>query len=166
MDASPPAGPRGLFWQRRIVAPIITQLTQGVTPQKIALTLALGLACGVFPFLGLTTALCFAVAFIFKLNQPIIHVINQLLWPVQLSLIAVYVKAGAWLYHADVATLNLPEMTRIFWSAQREFWARFGMFGVYALCAWLITLPVIVGISYRILLPGLQKMASGLQPRS
>jgi uncharacterized protein (DUF2062 family) len=161
MDEPLPPTPRASFWRRRVLAPIVAQLTQGVTPRKIALTLALGLVCGLFPFLGLTTALCFAVAFVFKLNQPIIHVINQLLWPVQLPLIAVYVKAGARLYGADVRTFNVEEITRVFWASQREFWVRFGIIGIYAFSAWLISVPVIAGLAYFATLPALRKLASG-----
>jgi uncharacterized protein (DUF2062 family) len=160
MDAPLSAPSRGSFWQRRVIAPIVAQLTQGVTPQKIALTLALGLVCGIFPFLGFTTALCFVVALAFRLNQPIIHVINQLLWPVQLPLIAVYVKMGARLYGADVMTFNVQDITRVFWASQSEFWARFGMMGVYALSAWLISVPVIAGLAYYATLPALRKLAS------
>ncbi len=160
MDDPQPVTPRGSFWQRRVVAPIVAQLTQGVTPQKIALTLALGLVCGIFPFVGFTTLLCFGVAYALRLNQPIIHVINQLLWPVQLPLIAVYVKAGARLYGTDVLTFNVQEITRLFWASQSEFWARFGMMGVYALTAWLITVPVIAGLAHYATLPALRKLAS------
>ena len=57
-----PPEPRPSVWQRRVVQPIVAQLTQGVTPDRIALTLAVGVTCGLFPFLGLTTALCFVAA--------------------------------------------------------------------------------------------------------
>ena len=155
--APPSATPRGSFWQRRIAAPIVAQLTQGVTPEKIALTLSLGLACGLFPFLGFTTALCFLVALVFRLNQPLIHVINQLLWPVQLPMIAVYAKTGAQLFGADALPFKPEEAVRIFWTAQREFWTRFGVMGIHALTAWLLTVPVIVGIAYYASLPVLRK---------
>ena len=166
MDESRPNLPHRTFWSRRVTGPILTQLTQGVTAEKIALTLALGLVCGLFPFVGFTTALCFVVAYTFRLNQPIIHVVNQLLWPVQLPLIAVYVKAGARLYRADVQTFEVSEITRIFWASQREFWARFGLMGLYALSAWLISVPVLAGVAYYSSLPALRKLASTRAPRA
>jgi len=51
------------FFRRRIARPIVELLRQGVTPEKMALSLALGVALGVFPVLGTTTALCALVAF-------------------------------------------------------------------------------------------------------
>ena len=46
------------FWRERVLGLIVAQFTQGVTPQKISLTIALGLTLGIFPILGATTALC------------------------------------------------------------------------------------------------------------
>src|SRR4029077_19367671 len=60
----------GFFW--RITRPIVELLAQGVTPEKMALSLALGVALGVFPVLGTTTALCALVALLWRLNLPAI----------------------------------------------------------------------------------------------
>jgi uncharacterized protein (DUF2062 family) len=46
------------FFSRRLVRPLLNLLRQGVTPEKIALSVALGVMLGVFPVLGATTALC------------------------------------------------------------------------------------------------------------
>jgi hypothetical protein len=46
------------FWRERVVALVASQLVQGITPQKMALTIALGLSLGIFPILGATTTLC------------------------------------------------------------------------------------------------------------
>ncbi|HLP24428.1 MAG TPA: DUF2062 domain-containing protein [Acidobacteriota bacterium] len=157
--SAPRSAPPG-FWQRRIVQPIVAQLTQGITPDRIALTLGVGLACGVFPFLGFTTALCFIAAAAFGLNQPIIHVLNQLLWPVQLALIPVYVRLGAALHGAEALPFDPPEVSRVFFASQREFWSRFGLMGLQALTAWLLSLPLLVGGTWLAARPILRRLAS------
>ena len=43
---------------RKLVQPFIDLLKQGVTPEKIALTVALGITLGVTPVIGSTTMLC------------------------------------------------------------------------------------------------------------
>lgn len=151
---------RAGFWQRRIVQPILAQLTQGITPDRIALTLGVGLACGVFPFLGFTTALCFVVAAALRLNQPIIHIVNQLLWPVQLALIPVYVRLGAALFGAEALPFDPQEVSRVFLASQREFWARFGLMGLHAFTAWLLSLPLLIGATWLIVRPILRRVAS------
>ena len=59
---------RESFWKRRVVTPLIAQLKQGVTPEKLALTVALGLVLGIFPILGATTLLCGAAAIALRLK--------------------------------------------------------------------------------------------------
>ncbi len=152
--------PRPSLWQRRVVQPILAQLTQGVTPDRIALTLGVGLACGLFPFLGFTTALCFAVALLLRLNQPIIHVVNQLLWPVQLAGIPFYVWLGQNIFGAPPVPVDIQEVARVFSESQREFWARFGLMGLHAFTAWLLTVPLLVGIVYCATRPVLRRLAS------
>lgn len=154
---SPPAARRS-FWQRRVLDPVVTQLTQGTGPDKIALTFAIGVAGGLFPFLGFTTLLCFLLALAFRLNQPLIHVINQLLWPVHLTMVVVYIKAGAWLYGATALPFDPEEVTRLFLQSQREFWARFGLMGLHALTSWLLTVPFIVAGIYFPLRPALRRL--------
>jgi uncharacterized protein (DUF2062 family) len=61
------------FLYRRLVRPILELLRQGVTPGKIALSLALGVVLGVFPVLGSTTALCTLAAITLRLNLPAIQ---------------------------------------------------------------------------------------------
>lgn len=148
------------FWQRRVVGPVVAQLTQGVTPDRLALTLGAGLACGMFPFLGFTTGLCFVVAAAWRLNQPLIHVVNQLLWPVQLAGIPLYVAFGQQLYGAPPLPVDPTEIARVFREAPREFWTRFGLMGLHALTAWLLTVPVLVGATYWGTRPVLRRLAS------
>lgn len=64
------------FFHRRLIRPILDLLRQGVTPEKIALSLALGVALGVFPVLGSTTALCALAALVLRLNLPAIQIVN------------------------------------------------------------------------------------------
>jgi uncharacterized protein (DUF2062 family) len=54
---------RGPFY-RRVVDPILRLMTQGITPEKIALSLAFGIVLGVFPMLGSTAILCVVAALI------------------------------------------------------------------------------------------------------
>ena len=40
------------WWRRWLVRPVVGQLTCGVSPQKIAWTISLGIVLGVFPVMG------------------------------------------------------------------------------------------------------------------
>ena len=51
-------------------------LNQGVSPRRLALTLALGFAIGCIPLVGLPTLLCITLALSLRLNFPAIQTAN------------------------------------------------------------------------------------------
>ena len=151
--------PRG-FWQRRVVTPILALLTQGITPDKIAQTLAVGAICSLFPFLGTTWALNLVVGLWLRLNQPILQTFNQLVWPVYLPMILVYVRLGEWLWGVTDGRFDVGEMLRTFREASfGEFLERFGWAGVHAFTAWLVTAPVLFVAVYYPVRPLLRRLA-------
>ena len=147
------------FWRDRVLGLIVTQLTQGVTPQKIALTSALGLNLAIFPILGATTTLCLIFGFCLKLNQPLIQLINWLAAPLQLALIVVFVRVGEWIMRAPSTSFSIPVMLQKFHESPVKFIQQFGMTGVHAMVAWLIIAPFLVAVIYFITLPLLKKAA-------
>lgn len=148
-----PTTPARNFWQRRVRDPIVAQLTQGITPEKIALTVAIGSGVALFPILGTTTLLCFLVALALRLNQPIIQLINQALWPVQIPMIFVCVKLGEHILGADHVPISLSEMQQLFWHHPAEFFQKFGATAGHAIVGWAVAAPFYIGAVYFITLP-------------
>jgi uncharacterized protein (DUF2062 family) len=147
-----------------VVDPIRAQLTQGVTPDTIALTLGVGTACSLLPFLGLTSLLNLGVGLALRMNQPILQTLNQLLGPVQLVLILLHVRIGEWLWRAEGAHFTVGEMVRVFRdSSLAEFFARFGWAGIHALSAWLLLAPVFAAVVYFSVRPALRRVAAAMK---
>ena len=73
-------------------------LRQGISPQRLALTLALGFAIGCLPVVGIPTALCLMLALTLRLNLPAIQVANYVAMPLQVLLILPFVRLGGWLF--------------------------------------------------------------------
>ena len=136
--------PAPSFWQRRLVGPLRAQLTQGVTPDRLALTLAVGTACSLLPFLGFTTLLNLGVGLWLRLNQPILQTVNYLLGAVQLGLILVYVRAGEFIWRAPAMPLSVPTLLQAFRADPLAFLRRFAWTGVHAGTAWLLTAPLLI----------------------
>jgi uncharacterized protein (DUF2062 family) len=151
--------PAKSFWRRRVLDVIVGQLKQGITPQKISLTLALGVALGIFPILGATTLLCFVVGLCLKLNQPIIQMVNYLMYALQLVMILFFVRAGEFVMHATPVSFSIPELFRKFHESPREFFREFGMTGVHGIVGWLLIAPFVAALLYFILLPLMKKLA-------
>jgi uncharacterized protein (DUF2062 family) len=72
-------------------------LCQGISPRRLALTLALGIAVGCIPVVGIPTLVCAALALALRLNLPAIQAANYAVMPLQLLLIVPFVRFGGWL---------------------------------------------------------------------
>jgi uncharacterized protein (DUF2062 family) len=155
---SPEAPPPRTAWQRRIIDPVVAQLTQGITEEKIALTLAVGSALALFPILGTTTLLCLVVGIILRLNQPIIQMVNALCTPLHLPAIFGVVRLGNRLFGVTYAHLGIRRMNQMFWDSPREFWQRFGMTACHAIVAWAIIAPFWIVLVYFLTLPVLREV--------
>jgi uncharacterized protein (DUF2062 family) len=147
------------FWRERVLALILGQLAQGITPEKIALTIALGLNLGLFPILGATTMLCLLVGVWLKLNQPVIQLINWLASPLQLMMILVFVRIGEWIMRAQRVSFSIPELIRRFRASPTKFFQEFGLTGLHGIVAWLVIAPFLTMLIYFTLLPLLKKLA-------
>lgn len=77
---------------RKLVQDIFVQ---GISPQKMALTLTLGIFIGTVPVLWGSTIVCAALAFIFRLNHPAIQAANYLVYPLQIALVVPFYRLGA-----------------------------------------------------------------------
>jgi uncharacterized protein (DUF2062 family) len=152
-SASAEAVPPRTLWQRRVRDPIVAQLTQGITPEKIALTIAVGSACALFPILGTTTILCFLVALALRLNQPIVQLINQALWPVHVPAIYLCLRFGNRLFGVEHVPFHLRHMQQMLWHEPALFFRQFGAAALHAIVAWALLAPIYIGIVYAISLP-------------
>ncbi len=70
-------------------------LGTGVSPDRLALTLALGFAIGCLPLVGITTGLCLIVAIALRLNVPAIQAANYAAMPLQLALLLPFMRLGS-----------------------------------------------------------------------
>jgi len=146
------------FFQRKLVQPIIALLKQGVTPEKMALCLALGVAFGVFPAFGWTTALCTLVALLLRLNLPAIQIANYFMYPFQIALLLPFFRLGEKLFGAEHLPLSVPQIRALIHAsasnAIRILWTTTW----HAIAAWALVMPVFVALFYAILLPILRQV--------
>ena len=98
---------------------IVQALSQGITPRKLAITCALGAVIGIFPIFGTTTLLCLAVALMFRLNIPLIQLVNYVVAPLQLILILPFIKLGTYLLRLNPFPYSFDELMSMF---RNDFW--------------------------------------------
>lgn len=155
----PEALPTRTFWQRRVKDPIVAQLTQGVTPDKIALTIAVGSALALFPLLGTTSLLCLIFGIILRLNQPIIQVVNWLCTPLHIPLIFYTVHLGEKIFGGPHVKIRPNELARLIWEDPLLFAQRFGLAGLHACIVWAIAAPFWIALVYYTTRTTLREMA-------
>jgi uncharacterized protein (DUF2062 family) len=142
---------------RRAVAFIRELLRQGLSPEKIALCLALGLAISTVPIsFGLGTALCAGAAVVFRLNLPAIQAANWASAPLQVILFIPYMRAGEFLTRAKPLPLSIAQISAMFradfWGSLEKLWGSI----LRATLGWGVLAPLEVLLIYAILVPVLR----------
>jgi uncharacterized protein (DUF2062 family) len=145
--------PIGRFFQAHVISPLLHLLRVGASPRKLAWSLAVGAAIGINPVVGSTTLICLGIAVVFRLNLIASQIANHLLFPLQLALALVYLRAGEVLFH----TGPLPLASNVFlhairhgqWSTAHLLWT----WEWHAIVVWLLGASVLTPL-----------LAAGLHP--
>jgi len=133
-------------------------LKTGITPERLALSIGLGIALGMVPALGTTTLLCTLAAFLFRLNLPAIQIVNYFVYPLQLALLIPFIRAGEWLFGVEPLNLSLALIQRMMkadlWETVISLWSA----TMRAVMVWLLIAPVVVALVYLVMTPLLKKL--------
>lgn len=122
-------------------------LRQGISPRRLALTLALGFAVGCIPVVGIPTLVCAALAVALRLNLPAIQAANYAVMPLQLLLIVPFVRLGGWLV-ASNHTQSL-QAGALLHSSPLALATQMGWLAGQALLAWaLIAMPAVLLLTF------------------
>jgi hypothetical protein len=117
-------------------------LKQGLDPERLAWSLAVGAALGCIPLYGTATMLCVGVAIAFRLNQPAILLANYLAYPLQLLLILPFIRLGERLFGNPHLPLSLAYLQGVLqagvWRALQTLWTSLW----HASVAWLLVVPI------------------------
>jgi len=153
---------RAVF-RRRILIPILDLLRQGITPEKIALSIALGITLGVTPVLGSTSILCFLAAVVLRLNAPAIQLVNYLVYPLQFALLIPFIRIGEWIFGSQPIQISASQVLQLIredvWTAIATLWTA----TMHALVAWLAIGSVVSLLLYLLLAPVLRRAGRSLQ---
>ncbi|MGA9623421.1 MAG: DUF2062 domain-containing protein [Bryobacteraceae bacterium] len=82
----------------REIASKVAAATEGLSPHKIALIVAVGLVLGAFPVYGCPTILCGLAAIALRLNLPALQLVSQISTPVQIALLLPFARTGSWIF--------------------------------------------------------------------
>lgn len=149
---------RHSLWQRRVIDPLLAQLTQGTSPEKITQSLVIGSLCAFFPLLGAATPVCVAAAWIFRLNQPLVQAVNWLTAPLYLPLVFAFVRLGDWILGRTGPGLDARRLAALLRFHPAEFARQFEAIAAHATVGWIAAAPlwwlvgsVLIGLPVRLI---------------
>lgn len=147
---------------RRLVNPLLALLRQGAAPEQLALCVAIGVAVGCIPILGVSTILCTLIALSCRLNLAAMQLVQALMAPLQLLLIVPFVRLGEWLMQAPRQPVSISAGLELL---NHGVWHAVVMLKdaiIHAGAAWMLTAPLLVYLLYRILRPIFVRAAAAL----
>ncbi|TGK03802.1 DUF2062 domain-containing protein [Leptospira semungkisensis] len=124
---------------------ILVELKTGTSPEKIALSLALGAAIGVFPIIGSTMALCALLGFLLRLNPVSIQIANYAAYPFQVFLIIPFLKLGSSILKKEI---DLGWAYRLAEGDTSQLIDGLSRSAGYAVLGWTSTVPIVAFFSY------------------
>jgi uncharacterized protein (DUF2062 family) len=135
-------------------------LRQGISPRRLAVSLALGFAIGCIPVVGIPTLICAGLALGLRLNLPAIQAANYAAMPLQLALIVPFVRLGEWLLpsgpHPVLAAGTLLHLSPA--NLPVDLINRIGMLAGQAMLAWLLVAAPAVAVITFTLTPLLRRV--------
>jgi uncharacterized protein (DUF2062 family) len=147
------------FWRRRFLTPLIQQMRQGISVEKLALSIALGFVLGIFPIMGATTLLCLVAGFLLRLNQPAIQLVNYLVYPLQIPLILFFVRLGERMFAAEPLAFSISELLARFRHDPWGFFRQFGVAGFHGIMGWIVVAPLIAWPVYKMMITFLSTLS-------
>ena len=141
-------------------------LRRGVDPNRLAWSLALGVVIGVNPLLGSTTLMALAFAALFRLNLVATQVGNHAVYPLELLMFPVFIKAGSMIFHTERLPLEgkalLDAVKHHPWATTRLLWN----WEWHALVVWAVFAGLAMPVIAMAIRPVLGKMAKRIQGRT
>jgi uncharacterized protein (DUF2062 family) len=140
------------YAQKYIISPITALLKQGLTPQRLALSMAGGIIIGTFPLVGTTTAICTMAAILCGMNLLVAQLGNWLVYPIQLLLVVPFIILGEYLFGSS-SSLDPSHFVTLL---RTDFWTTLQLFSkmiIHAALAWALCAPIAFAAIYTVLYP-------------
>ena len=101
-------------WFRcHVLRPLLRVLRGGITPRRLAWSLAFGMVIGINPSVGLTTLLVVLLAWIFGLSKLASLIGTHVVAPLHLLLFIPFIELGVHLFHTGKLPMNRRQLEHL-----------------------------------------------------
>jgi uncharacterized protein (DUF2062 family) len=132
----------------KILIPFRLIPREGLSAEKLAFSITIGLIAGIFPVLGATTLLSLLFTMLFRQNLMVVQSVQWVMALAQILLIIPFMQFGAYILSAQALHINMDQINLAF---QPGFFAGLktvGIFHLYAILTWTILSVPAGAISY------------------
>lgn len=142
-----------LGWaERKFLLPLKRLLKQGISIERLSVSLALGITVGLIPLYGITTLLVGAIAISLRLNFIAMQIAHYIVHPVQIALLIPFLKAGDSIVKGSEVSFSVKEYFALFrtdfWGTLSDFW----LINLSAILIWfLIAIPLFIALYYSLI---------------
>jgi uncharacterized protein (DUF2062 family) len=147
---------------------LLRQLRSGVTPRRLAWSLALGMVIGINPSVGITTLVVIGLAWMFGLNQVAAQIGTHLVAPIHLLLFIPFLDLGIYLFHTRRLPLTRHQIEHLthhpLWLARNIWQWEWHALLVWALLA-AVAMPLLARVIRRQLVLLMRRHRLLLRPR-
>ncbi|TQD89744.1 hypothetical protein C1H46_024738 [Malus baccata] len=141
-----------IWFNRKVVDPLLEILRRGAEPKLLAFSAALGLTIGLFPICGTTVILCgMAIALLRShCHAPTVMLANVLATPIELSLVVPFLRFGEFISGGAHFPLTSDAFKKVL-TGQASHEVLISI--AHALLGWLVVTPLIFAALYMAFLP-------------
>ncbi len=140
----------------KILIPFRLVPKDGLTAEKLALSITIGIISGIFPVIGMTTLLSLLLTMLLRQNLLVVQSVQWILALFQVLLVIPFMQFGAYLLSQD-AHITIAQINHAFQNGVISGIKTVGIFHLYAILTWLILALPAAAVSYYSLLAVFQK---------
>jgi uncharacterized protein (DUF2062 family) len=121
---------------------------EGLTPEKLAFSVTLGIISGIFPVIGMTTLLSVILTMVFRQNLLVVQSVQWILALVQVLLIIPFMQFGAYLLNQNVLLISIGQISHAFQPGMLSGIRTVGILHLYGILTWFILAIPASAVSY------------------
>lgn len=126
----------------KILIPFRLFPKEGLTPEKLAFSITIGLVAGLFPVIGATTLISLLLAMLFRQNLLIVQSVQWIVAVIQILLIIPFMQMGAYILSDHSVHISMQQISLAFQPGIVSGIKTVGILHLYAILTWtLLAIP-------------------------
>lgn len=133
---------------QKVLIPFRLIPEKGLTAEKLALSITIGIVSGIFPVIGATTLLSLLLTMLFRQNLFVVQSVQWIMALVQILLIIPFMQLGALILNQQTVQISMQQINLAFQPGVLSGLKTIGIFHLYAILTWIILSIPASALSY------------------